>query len=401
MRRRKDQQRTDEIDGLYRELYPSLVRFSQGIVGSRSDAEDAVHDAFVAAVRNEPADDPRPWLFRVTRNASIDLIRRRRPTVPIEAVEAGLPAISSGPQTSAELTEQLELMRAGLDALPERGRTAILLRELGGLPYSEIGQVLDTTEGNVKVLIFRARASLHELTEATELDCESVRMTLSAAADGEARVADRTRAKLHAAHCHACRSFTSAIGSQRVAIVALVPLFGAPHALGMAGGGGVVGGGITGVKAAVAGMLAVATVGVSAGGVAVLNQSHAHPVPPPQIAAAGVPGSTTAHGEDGHEQAWGGATDRSEPADTGAGAEPGDGNGNGYSNGSGDSGGDNEAETSAGAATQFASVTSPAASAGAPASDTTSTDGTAWQQRSASETSDDTSQPVSQEPRDN
>jgi RNA polymerase sigma-70 factor (ECF subfamily) len=402
MRRRKDQQRTDEIDGLYRELYPSLVRFSQGIVGSRSDAEDAVHDAFVAAVRNEPADDPRPWLFRVTRNASIDLIRRRRPTVPIEAVEAGLPAISSGPQTSAELTEQLELMRAGLDALPERGRTAILLRELGGLPYSEIGQVLDTTEGNVKVLIFRARASLHELTEATELDCESVRMTLSAAADGEARVADRTRAKLHAAHCHACRSFTSAIGSQRVAIVALVPLFGAPHALGMAGGGGVVGGGITGVKAAVAGMLAVATVGVSAGGVAVLNQSHAHPVPPPQIAAAGVPGSTTAHGEDGHEQASGGATDRSEPADTGAGAEPGDGNGNGYSNGRrGDNGGDNEADTSTGADTQFASLTSPAPSAGAPAADTTTADGTAWQQPAASETSDDTSQPVSQEPRDN
>jgi hypothetical protein len=132
-----------------------------------------------------------------------------------------------------------------------------------------------------------------------------------------------------------------------------------------------------------------------------LNQSHAHPVPPPQIAAAGVLGSTTAHGEDGHEQAWGGATDRSEPADTGAGAESGDGNGNGnaYSNGSsGDGGGDNEAETSAGAATQFASVTSPAPGA---AAGTSTPDGTAWQQPAASETSDDASQPVSQEPRDN
>ena len=397
MRRRKDQQRAEDIDGLYRELYPSLVRFSQGIVGSRSDAEDAVHDAFVAAVRSEPADDPRPWLFRVTRNASIDLIRRRRPTVQIEAVDAGLPAISSGgPQASAELTEQLELMRAGLDALPERGRTAILLRELGGLPYSEIGQVLDTTEGNVKVLIFRARASLHELTKATELDCESVRMTLSAAADGEARVADRTRAKLHAAHCHACRSFTSAIGSQRVAIVALVPLFGAPHALGMAGGGGVVGGGITGVKAAMAGMLAVATVGVSAGGVAVLNQSHAHPVPPLQIAAAGVP-SVTAHGEGrAREQAWGEATDTSEPTDTGAGTEPGDGNGNSSDSG----GGDNEAETSAGTGTQFASLTAPAPGAGAPATGTTTSDDTAWHQRAASEPSDGTSQPAATASRD-
>jgi hypothetical protein len=287
------------------------------------------------------------------------------------------------------LTEQLELMRAGLEALPERGRTAILLRELGGLPYSEIGQVLDTTEGNVKVLIFRARASLHELTEATELDCESVRMTLSAAADGEARVTDRTRAKLHAAHCHACRSFTSAIGSQRVAIVALVPLFGAPHALGMAGGGGVVGGGITGVKAAVAGMLAVATVGVSAGGVAVWDQSHAHPVPPLQI-AAGVP-SVTAHGEGrAHEQAWGEATDTSGTTDTGAGTEPGDGNGSG----------DHEAETSAGTGTQFASLTAPAPGAGAPATGTTTSDDTARHQRAASEPSDDTSQPSSTGSRD-
>jgi hypothetical protein len=226
-----------------------------------------------------------------------------------------------------------------------------------------------------------------------------VRVTLSAAADGEARVADRTRAKLHAAHCHACRSFTSAIGSQRVAIVALVPLFGAPHALGMAGGGGVVGGGITGVKAAVAGMLAVATVGVSAGGVAVLNQSHAHPVPPPQIAAAGVPGSTTAHGEDSHKQTWGEAIDTSEPTDTGAGAEPGDGNGSkGSSGDSGGDSGDNEAETSTGTGTQFASLTSPAPGA---ADGTTTSDGTAWHQPAASETSDDTSQPVSQEPRDN
>ncbi len=198
---------------------------------------------------------------------------------------------------------------------------------------------------------------------------------------------DRASARLHALHCNGCRSFTGAIGSQRVAIVALVPLFAAPHALGMAGGGGVVGGGITGVKAAVAGMLAVATVGVSAGGVAVWDQSHAHPVPPPQIAAAGVPGST-GHSEGSHEQARGEATDTSEQADAGAGAEPGDGNGSG-------SGGDNEAETSAGAGTQFASLTGPAPGAGAPAAGTTTSDDTASNRRAASESSDDTSQPVS------
>jgi RNA polymerase sigma-70 factor, ECF subfamily len=314
MRRRKTTQPTDDLDRLYRELYPSLVRFSQGIVGSRSDAEDAVQDAFVAAVRSEPADDPRPWLFRVTRNASIDLLRRRRATVPIEAVETGLHATATlGPHASVELSERLALVRSGLDALSERGRTAILLRELGGLPYSEIGQVLDTTEGNVKVLIFRARASLHELTEATELDCESVRMTLSAAADGEARFVDRTRARLHAAHCHACRGFTDSVGSQRVAIAAVVPMLAAPHAVGMVGGGSVVvGGGITGAKAAVAGMLAVVTVGAGAGGVAIWHLAHVHAAPA-HISALTAPSPAPRTRDGAHKQ----AADRpTEPGDS-------------------------------------------------------------------------------------
>jgi len=387
MRRRKAQQRTEDLDGLYRELYPSLVRFSQGIVGSRSDAEDAVHDAFVAAVRSEPADDPRPWLFRVTRNASIDLLRRRRSTVPIEAVEAGLPATGTvGPQASAEMGERLALMRTGLDALPERGRTAILLRELGGLPYSEIGQVLDTTEGNVKILIFRARASLHELTEAVELDCESARITLSAAADGEAGLGDRARARLHAAHCHACRSFTDSVGSQRVAIVALVPLFTAPHALGMAGGGSVVGGGITGAKAALAGMLAAVTVGVSAGGVAVWDGSHAHPVPH-QIVAASGSGATIAKGAHGHEKTV------SRPAvapvvAASAAVRAG-------TRKAGGTGGDDTGDGSAGTSTQFASVTEQD-DTGSPATVTTGVQA-APRRESEPETGDDASRSGSRE----
>jgi RNA polymerase sigma factor (sigma-70 family) len=388
VRGRNAQQRTDDLDGLYRELYPSLVRFSQGIVGSRSDAEDAVHDAFVAAVRTAPAEDPRPWLFRVTRNASIDLLRRRKPTVPIEAAEAGLPATGSiGPHASAVLSEQLALMRAGLDALPERGRTAILLRELGGLPYSEIGQVLDTTEGNVKVLIFRARASLHELTEATELDCDAVRTTLSAAADGEAGLAERARAQLHSVHCHSCRAFTDSIGSQRVAIVALVPLFAAPHALGMTGGGSVLGGGITGMKAAFAGMLAAATVGVSAGGVAVWNPSHAHPVPS-RIAAAAGPSSTPAG--DAHEH--GQSADATEPAEAPA-ASAGDGPEIGDKTVA-----DTQSETASGQSTQFASMIEPDDGGGSASVATTTTHRTAT--RPESESGDYPDQPGSGAPRD-
>jgi RNA polymerase sigma-70 factor, ECF subfamily len=353
MRRRNEPQRTDDLEGLYRELYPSLVRFSQGIVGSRSDAEDAVHDAFVAAVRSEPADDPRPWLFRVTRNASIDLLRRRRATVPIEAIETGVNATPTvGPQASAELSEQLALIRSGLDALPERGRTAILLRELGGLRYSEISKVLDTTEGNVKVLIFRARTSLHELAEATELDCESVRMTLSAAADGEVGFVDRTRANLHVAHCHACRGFTDSVGTQRVAIAALVPLLVAPYAVGMTGGGGVfVGGGISGVKAAAAGILAAVTVGAGAGAVAVWHQAHVHP-PAPHISALSAPTPAIAARGGDHEQAADGPTEPGDPQNEATDTA-------GHSDASSGDAGGTETEQTSSRSAQLASLTEP------------------------------------------
>jgi len=297
--------RTADLDSLYRELYPSLVRFSQGIVGSRSDAEDAVHDAFVAAARSEPAKDARPWLFRVTRNASIDLLRRRRNTVEIDQVrESARFGASAEPHASAELHEQLALMRAALDTLPERGRTALLLRELAGLPYPEIGQVLDTTEGNVKVLIFRARASLHEFTEAAELECSSVRTALSAAADGEAGRLARTRARLHSAHCKRCREFNRSIGSQQAAIGALIPLVAAPHSVGLVAGGAisssVAGAKVAGAKVAVGAALAAATIGVSAGGVAVWSSMHPHH--PPQREAMGRPGQTPAAADGGGDR---------------------------------------------------------------------------------------------------
>lgn len=281
---------SDQLDELYRELYPTLVRFSRGIVGSQSDAEDAVQDAFASAAGARPAADPRPWLFRITRNASIDLLRRRRPSVSLDSEGApNPPAAANGPHDAAVLSERLELLRRGLEALPERGRTALLLRELAGLPYSEIGQVLDTSEGNVKVLIFRARSSLHELAEAAELECAGVRVTLSAATDGEVSRIERARANLHTANCRSCRRFVRSIGSQQAAIAVLIPLGFAPHTVHLATGGATVGSGIVTAKTVLAGLFATAAVGVTAGGVVAL---HERPVTPQQGNQHAVAGQT-------------------------------------------------------------------------------------------------------------
>ena len=87
MRRREP---TPSLPLLYEQLRPALVRFAEGIVGDRADAEEAVQDAFLAASRAARLDDPRPWLYRVTRNAAVDVLRRRRRLVSLDA--AGSPA---------------------------------------------------------------------------------------------------------------------------------------------------------------------------------------------------------------------------------------------------------------------------------------------------------------------
>ena len=170
--------------------------------------------------------------------------------------------------------------------------------------------------------------------------------------------------------------------------MALVPLFTAPHALGMAGGGSVVGGGITGAKAVLAGMLAVVTVGVSAGGVAVWDGSHAHPAPH-IVAAASGSAATTAHGSRRHEQTVSAPADAPEvAASAGSGTQKADRKGS-----------DDQAESTGGPSTQFASATEQD-DGGSSATVTTGVQ-VATRHEAESEPGDDTSRSGSREPSDN
>lgn len=275
-RPRHDVDRPDPaIDGLYRELAPQLLRYAEGILGSRSDAEEAVQDAFLAASRSGRLDDPRPWLFRVTRNAAIDQLRRRRHLAVLGDNGGGAAFAAIDPHRKAELSADLELLRRGLDRLGEQQRSALVLRELSGLGYREIASVLEISEANVKVLIFRARRSLQEFALAVWLPCDSAQLALSARADGEAGRMEAARARLHTASCPHCRDFAAAMRGQRTGLGMLVPLAGghgvavaAVHAVvGVKAGGGL--GGLFGLKAAAT---AAAVAVVSTGAVVAVHE---------------------------------------------------------------------------------------------------------------------------------
>ncbi len=106
------------------------------------------------------------WLYRLTDNACIDLIRKekkRRGDVPLEELPPdGALTIDAAP-TPHEALERQELHQAvekGLSALSEEHRRVLVLREINGLSYQQIAETLDLDLGTVKSRIARARMAL-------------------------------------------------------------------------------------------------------------------------------------------------------------------------------------------------------------------------------------------------
>ncbi len=112
------------------------------------------------------------WIYRLTTNVCIDWLRRQKrregvePSVSLDDEESGWaePADrDSDPHLLLERSERGKALARGLDRLPDWQRRALVLRELSGLSYQEIGQALDIDLGTVKSRIARARLNLRKI----------------------------------------------------------------------------------------------------------------------------------------------------------------------------------------------------------------------------------------------
>ncbi|HEX2065121.1 MAG TPA: sigma-70 family RNA polymerase sigma factor [Acidimicrobiales bacterium] len=155
------------LDRLLRHHYDRLYALCRRMTGNDADAADVTQEALVAIARAMARGrfDGRSrfgtWAYRVTFNACIDELRRRqRRPVPVEA----LPEV---PSPSGVLTDELVTGRVDVDAalrrLPPEFRAAVVLRDLCGLDYAEIAEVLDIPPGTVRSRIARGRAALATL----------------------------------------------------------------------------------------------------------------------------------------------------------------------------------------------------------------------------------------------
>lgn len=146
------------------------------LTGSAEDAMDLTQETFFNAWRGLPRFHGQSkfstWLYRLATNAAIDFLRREKrrgavTTVSLYAEEEpqralDIPDHRFTPQTELERKELQEAIQRGLGRLSDEHRQALVLREVNGLSYAEIAQVLGVEEGTVKSRISRARMALRK-----------------------------------------------------------------------------------------------------------------------------------------------------------------------------------------------------------------------------------------------
>jgi RNA polymerase sigma-70 factor (ECF subfamily) len=140
-------------------------RFILRMLGSHEEALELTQETFIKAWQSLPQWQPRAefktWIYRIASNAAMDTLRRRRivDIVPLEE-DYDAPAESAGPEAQLQSRQRLRALESALRALPPEQREVILLREVEGLSYAEIGAALDLQEGTVKSRLARAREAL-------------------------------------------------------------------------------------------------------------------------------------------------------------------------------------------------------------------------------------------------
>jgi RNA polymerase sigma-70 factor, ECF subfamily len=159
-----------DLDRIFRDHYQLVYRTAYGVTGSAEDAEDILQTIFVRLLQRESLPDlernPRAYLYRAAVNLSLNVVRLRKRTVPVQDPEHfEAPAETNESDVLEELHRRLYRAIAELD--PESSQM-VVLRYVHNYSDAEIARMLGESRGKVAVRLFRARARLKQLIRAYE-----------------------------------------------------------------------------------------------------------------------------------------------------------------------------------------------------------------------------------------
>ncbi|MEW6111237.1 MAG: sigma-70 family RNA polymerase sigma factor [Thermodesulfobacteriota bacterium] len=180
---RRAREGSDEAFAELVERYTSLVyRVAIGITASAPEAEEVVQETFLRVFRSLDQYQParasfKTWVLTIARNQSINVYSylKRRATRAFsdvfgyenDSTEEYIPAAEDSHDAEYLLATKQEMARVqgALNELPERQRTALMLKTQEDMSYAEIAVVMGASASSVESLIFRARKRLLEIME--------------------------------------------------------------------------------------------------------------------------------------------------------------------------------------------------------------------------------------------
>ncbi len=194
---------TEAFAAIFRRYEKDLYRFCAGILGDPQDAQDAMQNAMLKVLRALPGErrevQLKPWLYRIAHNEAVELRRREHPA---EELGPGILDVGSSVEDRAECSERLHLLFQDVADLPQRQRAVLVMRELNGLEFGEIGAALGTSAGAVRQALYEARRRLQQMDLGRQMDCDAVTRVLS---DEDGRLRSRPDVRAHLRSCPRCR----------------------------------------------------------------------------------------------------------------------------------------------------------------------------------------------------
>lgn len=155
---------------LVQEHADSVYRLAYRLSGNQHDAEDLTQETFMRVFRSVKKYQPgtfEGWLHRITTNLFLDMVRRRQ-KIRMEALPEDyerVPGTDMTPEQAFSVANLDPALQRALDELGPEFRVAVVLCDVVGMTYEEIGETLGVKMGTVRSRIHRGRAQLRESLE--------------------------------------------------------------------------------------------------------------------------------------------------------------------------------------------------------------------------------------------
>ena len=257
------------FEALYSRYQRRIAGYVYGMVKDYGRAEDITQEVFVSALRRmRQTERPiafKPWIYEIAKNACIDAYRRGRRAEEVSfdaddrlsAADYGrLVATGPSPDAAVDTKQDLDHLCGAFGGLSESHHQILVMRELEGLSYKDIGERMGMSRPAVESTLFRARKRLGEEYDELASGARCLRIQAIIADAGGTRVGLRDQRKLarHVSHCQPCRRLAAHAGldvpvpartriAEKIAGLLPLPAFlrlrrGGDEAAATSGGGG-------------------------------------------------------------------------------------------------------------------------------------------------------------------